>query len=199
MEIQFNTKRITKQVAILGMLLGLLPMALTAQTYKLDNGQGKVSVTGTSSLHDWEEVAEQSSGSMALERDGESIVLENLNFTVVSESLKSGKSGMDKNTYKALLTDKYKEITYRMKSIRSVSPQGGNGYKVVALGNLTIAGKTNSITLDLNLSLQGDKLTLKGTKGLKMTDYGIDPPKALMGTIKTGDDIVIHFDTVWKK
>jgi hypothetical protein len=32
-----------------------------------------------------------------------------------------------------------------------------------------------------------------------MTDYGIEPPKALMGTIKTGDDIVVHLDTVWKK
>ena len=34
---------------------------------------------------------------------------------------------------------------------------------------------------------------------MKMTDYGIEPPKALLGTIKTGDDIKIIFKTVFQK
>ena len=32
-----------------------------------------------------------------------------------------------------------------------------------------------------------------------MTDYKIDPPKALLGTIKTGDDVLIKFNTILKK
>ena len=39
---------------------------------------------------------------------------------------------------------------------------------------------------------------LEGKKALKMTDYNIEPPKALLGTITTGDDIEVHFNTVWK-
>jgi hypothetical protein len=27
-----------------------------------------------------------------------------------------------------------------------------------------------------------------------MSDFGIDPPTAVMGTIKTGDDVVVKFD-----
>lgn len=180
-------------------MLGLLPIALSAQSFKLDNGQGKVSVTGTSSLHDWEEIAEQKSGSLTLALNGEAVSINALNFAVEAESLKSGKSGMDKNTYKALLTDKHKQITYKLESVKSISPNGANSYKVVAVGKLTIAGKTNGIEMNLDLNVDGDKVLVKGSKALKMSDYGIEPPKALMGTIKTGDDIVVHFDTVWKK
>jgi hypothetical protein len=29
-----------------------------------------------------------------------------------------------------------------------------------------------------------------------MSDYGIDPPTAMLGTLKTGDDVVVHFEAV---
>jgi len=69
---------------------------------------------------------------------------------------------------------------------------------VVATGNLTIAGSTNSIELPFNLNINGGKVLLEGKKALKMTDYNIDPPKALLGTITTGDEIEVHYNTVWK-
>lgn len=199
MEIQFKRARLSIPIALVWVMVGLLPIALGAQSFKLDNGQGKVSVTGTSSLHDWEEIAEQKSGSLALDLNGDAVSINALSFVVEAESLKSGKSGMDKNTYKALMTDKHKQIVYKLEGIKSISPKGANSYKAVAVGKLTIAGKTNGIEMDLDLNVDGDKVLMKGSKALKMTDYGIDPPKALMGTIKTGDDIVVHFDTVWKK
>jgi len=31
-----------------------------------------------------------------------------------------------------------------------------------------------------------------------MTEFGIEPPKAMMGTIKSGDDIVVKFNTYLK-
>jgi len=73
------------------------------------------------------------------------------------------------------------------------------GYKLVALGNLTIAGKTNKVELAFNLTLNGDKVELVGKKAFKMTDFGVEPPKALLGTIKTGDEIEVHYNTIWTK
>ena len=49
------------------------------------------------------------------------------------------------------------------------------------------------------MTLAGNKVTLTGATKLKMTDYKIDPPKALMGTITTGDEITIKFNTVLTK
>ncbi|NDV16548.1 YceI family protein [Muricauda sp. TY007] len=188
------------KATILWITFALVPLTLSAQNFKLNNGEGKVVVTGTSTLHDWEEVAEQKSGSITLDNTGELPKINALKFTVEAESLKSGKGAMDKNTYKALETKKYKQIVFELKSVKSISPitANSNRYKVVATGNLTIAGSTNTIDLPFNLTIKDDRVLLEGKKPLKMTDYNIEPPKALLGTITTGDEIEVLFNTVWK-
>ncbi|AEM71891.1 YceI family protein [Allomuricauda ruestringensis DSM 13258] len=188
------------KAAILWITFALVPLSLSAQNFKLNNGEGEVMVTGTSTLHDWEEVAEQKSGSITLDNTGELPKINSLKFTVEAESLKSGKGAMDKNTYKALETKKYKQIVFELKSVKSISPitATSDRYRVVATGNLTIAGSTNTIDLPFNLTIKEDKVLLEGKKPLKMTDYNIEPPKALLGTITTGDEIEVLFNTVWK-
>ncbi len=188
------------RTAILWLSFSFVPLALSAQNFQMNNGEGEVLVTGTSTLHDWEEVAEQKSGTMSLDNTGELPKINTLKFVVEAESLKSGKGAMDKNTYKALDTKKYKQIVFELKNLKSISPitATSNKYKVLATGDLTIAGSTNTIDLPFTLSINDGKVLLEGKKGLKMTDYNVDPPKALLGTITTGNEIEVHFNTVWK-
>ena len=40
---------------------------------------------------------------------------------------------------------------------------------------------------------------LTGQLPIRMTDYGIKPPTAMMGTIKTGDDVKVTFRWVVEK
>ncbi len=188
------------KAVVLWIAFAMVPLTISAQSFTLNNGEGEVSVTGTSTLHDWEEVAEQKSGSMTLENTGELPKINSLKFTVEAESLKSGKGAMDKNTYKALETKDHKQIVFVLKGVKSISPvtSSSNKYKVVATGSLTIAGSTNTIDLPFNLTVNQGKVLLEGKKSLKMTDFNVDPPKALLGTITTGDEIEVHYNTVWK-
>ncbi len=88
-------------------------LSSTAQNYRLDHNKSKIIVEGTSNIHDWEiEVEEMSSGIQAVFEEGKLVKLENLKITIPATSLKSGKSGMDKNTYKALDIDKNLNIAY---------------------------------------------------------------------------------------
>ncbi len=185
---------------ILWISFAFVPFTLSAQNYQLSNGEGTVTVTGTSTLHDWEEVAEEKSGSLVVDTSGEIPTISTLKFVVEAESLKSGKGAMDKNTYKALDTKNHKQIVFKSSKVKSISPitSASNKYKVTATGDLTIAGKTNTIDLPFVLSINGNTATIEGKKALKMTDYGIEPPKALLGTITTGDEIEVHFNTIWK-
>jgi polyisoprenoid-binding protein YceI len=162
----------------------------------VNNEASKLSVFGTSSLHDWEVVAEEQSGKIILENTGETPSISSLNFKVIAESLESGKSGMNKNTYKALNTDKYKTIDFKLTKVNAITANGNGVYNVKSTGNLTIAGTTNSIPLNFTLTLTDNNAKLKGSYTFKMTQFKIDPPTAMFGTITTGDELKIDFNTV---
>jgi polyisoprenoid-binding protein YceI len=103
---------------------------------------------------------------------------------------------MDNNTYKALKTTTNKNISFVLTS-GTVTQSDPSSYLVKVIGNLTIAGKTQKIDLAATAKYNGaDKsFTINGSKKLKMTDYGVDPPTAMLGTIKTGNDITISFSS----
>lgn len=168
-----------------------------AQQYSLVNKESSLTVLGTSSLHDWHVTAEQQNGKIIF-KNLETGEIEKCSIEIVAESLKSGKSSMDKNTYKALNTDNFKTIIFQLVEVKEAINKGNGKFTVHTQGDLTIAGTKKRISLDFSLSVIDNKITLTGDKKIKMTDFNIDPPKALLGTITTGDDITIKFSTIFK-
>ncbi len=66
-----------------------------------------------------------------------------------------------------------------------------------AAGQLTVAGATRPLTMALKATIvDGGGLLFEGSAPLRMTEFGIEPPKAMLGTIKTGDEVRVGFR--WK-
>jgi polyisoprenoid-binding protein YceI len=130
--------------------------------------------------------------------DGQ-LSIEGLKITLKAEDLKSEHNGMDKNAYKAMKTDKFPNIVFEMTRLENVS-KNGEGYKVSCSGKLTVSGTTKTVSLPASVKINPDgSLTCSGSKAMKMTDLGIDPPTAVFGTIKTGDDITIVYKATFNK
>jgi polyisoprenoid-binding protein YceI len=154
-----------------------------------------VTVSGTSTLHDWEMKSSKGQFDASILFANDKMTFSGLSFNFPAKSLKSGHSMMDNNTYKALNTSKNPNITFVLTS-GNVTSEGTNTYLLRGLGKLTIAGTT--IQTDLVATLKynpADKsFTCTGVKKFKMTQYGVKPPTVLMGTIKTGDEISISYN-----
>ena len=184
--------------SFLVMVLAANPIA--AQTFTLNNGASNLKVEGTSNIHDWELSAKELQGSMKVQmEDGQLVQLDQLQFGVVAESLKSGKGGMDKNTYKALDTDKHKRITYELTNVKNLDCTSKTSCKITTNGVLTIAGTKKNVELVFDAKMTGDRITLTGNKKINMTDYNVDPPTAMFGTITTGEEVNIKFEAAYSK
>ena len=169
-----------------------------AQTYKLNNWTSTLEIDGTSNLHDWIIKAEDQQGTLtAVFENGKLSQIKELHFSVTAESLKSGKSGMDKNTYKALNTDKHKQISFKMNKAKNVDCK--DNCRVTVSGDLTIAGTTKSVDISLDIKVSGTQIVLSGSKNMKMTTFGVEPPKAMFGAITTGDAIDVKFQSTFRK
>lgn len=189
-------KHLPKKTLLFTMLFVISAVAHT-QTYKLDNSTSFMKIEGTSSLHDWHIDVENQAGNLNLEQS-ETITVKELNITVESESLKSGKSKMDKNTYKALETDDYKKITFKLTKTSEIKKISDNTYELNGIGELTIVGNTKEIPMSLKLEIKDSMVLISGKNEIKMTDFGVEPPTALLGTIKTGDAITISYKSTFK-
>jgi polyisoprenoid-binding protein YceI len=164
----------------------------------LSMATARVTVAGNSTLHPWSasstavtltavELAGTFEGD-ALEHALQPGALKTFDITIPALSLASSKEGIDKNMHKALKAQEHRDIRFRLRTLEKA------GAAYTATGLLTIAGVEKEVTLDLQVQPKGTALLVTGGTGLVMTDYGITPPKAMMGMIKTDPKVQITIE-----
>lgn len=178
----------------ISILVILSPFFLFSQNIELSENS-EISISGTSTLHDWTMTVDEYSGTGDFITEGTRIIaINNLKVIVKAESLKSGKTGMDKNAYKALKTGKYKDIVFILDDYEMISIIG-NINKIRAKGTLTVAGKSRKVSFPVSIEVNRNGIiSCSGSEEMKMTDFGVEPPTAMFGTIKTGDEITVNFN-----
>jgi polyisoprenoid-binding protein YceI len=175
------------------LLLSVVATATAQNTYKL-GGKSQMTLNGTSTMHDWTMTAKSfsSTATMTVTKDNDLASIDALSLTLPVQNLKSTKSSMDENAYEALNTDKYKDITFRLTSAK-VTP-AGDKFKIVAVGNLTISGVTRSITMNSEASIAADgTVSCSGSVPLKLSDFKIERPSFMFGTMSVGDALSLSY------
>ena len=172
-------------------LLFLQATNLQAQSFRLK--EYKMTVKGTSSLHDWESEVEkvECKGSYTLVGDQLADV-KDVVVRIPVTSIKSTKGKMmDNKTYDAFNYEKHPYIIFTLNT-KKISKENST---MDLNGVLTMAGASKAIDVKLNFKiLPGGELKITGSENLIMTHFKMEPPTAMMGTIKVGDEVVITFD-----
>ncbi|MBX2970467.1 MAG: YceI family protein [Cyclobacteriaceae bacterium] len=187
-------------------ILVCLLLPATAQTALVLNPKSsKLTITGTSSLHDWQCTVEQYTGVLqAVYTSNEFSDIRSLSFSATVNSIRSIKEdgsyyekGMDKNVYRAMKSDQHPSLTFSLSKVNSITP-AGREYQIQVTGNLRMAGVTKPVSFSAVGRVEQGGMVFEGKVPLKMTDYSIDPPTALFGTIKTGNEVDVHFKMVFQ-
>lgn len=178
-----------KLLAIVISFLGITSVASAQKNYVLDN-KSTFSVSGTSTLHDWEMKSGSGTGTANLTIANSKLTeIESLSVTLLAESIKSEKKSMDKVAYETLKTDKYKNIKYVLKSAEKVNESTWE-----LTGTYTIAGVSKILKTTVKATLTKDGVNLQGSNKITFADFGMKSPTALLGTIKTGQDLTLKFN-----
>jgi hypothetical protein len=163
----------------------------------------RVSLAGTSNIHPYTasstaarlvrlQVAPEVSGAVVLDAIVKPGALTAFEIAIPAATLTSPREGLDKNMHKALKVTEHADITFRLVRLEGSDPAGA----MRGIGVLKIAGVEREVTLALTTARAGANLTVTGQVDLLMTDFGITPPKAMLGMLKTDPKVTVTFETV---
>jgi hypothetical protein len=191
----------------MGLSLAAATGAVTAHealNTPLTLGAGQVTIAGTSNVHEYtasttaiKVTRVQLNPSVAGPNFWEDVLkpggVQAFEISIPAASLSSPKKDLDKNMHKALKVTEHQEITFRL---RRLEPRPGTPGGLRGIGLLQIAGVEREVTLDLTTKRGSAGLEVHGELQLLMTDFGIAPPKAMLGMLKTDPKVTVTFDTL---
>jgi polyisoprenoid-binding protein YceI len=199
-------------VAVIG-AIAMLAEAATAEDGVRYNAKpgSKVSIAGTSTIHDWTMDGQIIGGFMefpaGVEFDQGKTTLTGITggqlnarveASIPVRSLKSSHAGMDEVMQQAMNEKDHPKIQYRLTEMKPKEPHAAaKPFEFDTKGELVINGVTNVIVWAVSIeSVDKTRLKVVGKIPLKMTDYQVKPPAPDigLGLIKTGDDITISIE-----
>ena len=191
----------------MALIFGTLVLAISAGTataagtrqYTAAVG-GNLVINGTSTLHNWTAKTTALTGNAVLAgkwtgRGKAALKLQSINLVIAVKSIKSSEGGgMDDTMYSALDLKHHALITYELTKAHLLTrPTTATAAAVFSTtGTLRVDGVTKTVPLVLTATPTPDGgLTITTKLKLKMTVFGVKPPTAMFGVIRSGNAITV--------
>jgi polyisoprenoid-binding protein YceI len=198
-------------------LLAIGPLQAGKLTFIPAEGQtSTISIDGTSNVRDWDAQSEKIEGAIEIEADGfwldaktaPARLLANgeaaisATVRVPAASLTSSSRRLTSNLHDYLETDDHPYIEFKLSSLELMDDNGPetddevDSFETRVEGELTVSGDTGTISFPVAWKRDGHHIHLSGEVELKMSDFGIDPPTMMFGSLRTADELRVKFDWV---
>ncbi len=190
-------------LSVLLVFLGLagLPEVSGAQTYTVTDAS-TMTIYGSANVTDWEAKVNTIRGEISLRNadqadfsEADASWLESVSISMTVEDIDSDSRRMNNNMHGYLKKDEYPEITYRLVEVRELAQSDNPGVVLTVRGIIAAAGVEQEIVHDVEIvRSESGGLVVSGSQDLKMTEFGIDPPTAVFGSIRSRDEMTITFE-----
>lgn len=161
-------------------------VGVAQDTYNLSS-DSKLTIDGTSTVHDWTVTANTLEGS--LKSEGTSP--KEIDFQVAVADIKSERGAtMDKKMHTALQKESHPKVMFALKEVKNES---------TLAGTLTIGGNSQDVEITGKIDASGDNIKIAGEYGIALKDFEIEPPTAMFGQVIVGGDVTVKFDLVFIK
>lgn len=189
-----NSKFLNRSMLLVLSFVFICASVAKAQSLKIDPKTFNMTISGTTNVHDFTTKVTQVNGEIVLNGPKQ---VQSLVVNIPVKSIKSGEKLMDTKTYDAFNVDKFPNITFKLTEVSALQVHGDK-IDVTLTGNLTMAGVTRKIVLkSTGVNVKNGAYQFKGSIALKMTDFKIAPPTAMMGVMKVGDGITLKYDATF--
>lgn len=171
----------------------LLVVAVQAQEYVLKTS--KATIKGTSTLHDWEsDITQVTCKSVLIMENNTLKSIKSAEVTIPVTGIKSDKGKMmDNKTYDAFLYEKNPNILFTLVTAHATPLSPGKA-SFEGSGYLDMAGTMKSIKImGTTTILPGGNVEVTISKTLKLSDFNMKQPTAMMGTITVGNEVTVEF------
>ena len=171
-------------------------------SYNFEPSMSEMSVEGGSTLHDWSCPIESISGSLDIDtaQTGPGAPIAGLSGTQVSvpvDAIQCDKDTMNEKLREALQMNSYPEVYFSLKDaqVSALPDSGAAWFQVNATGQMILAGERRQVELPVKgKKLDNGNLRLTGSHTIRLSDYDIERPSAMLGTITVSKDVTVNFD-----
>ena len=156
--------------------------------------QSKLRIYGTSNVTDFECLYdndfEQDTLSHQLNIMGSGVLVQGDSLPLVVDSFDCGKRAINKDFKNTLKYKEFPDIDIELLEVFST-----NTIPDRASVAITLAGVTRQYEVELKEEPSANGvIIISGTQRLFMTDFNLNPPRALFGLIKVSDELMISFE-----
>jgi polyisoprenoid-binding protein YceI len=154
---------------------------------------------GTSTVRDWSCKATQMQATIDGEAAAPAAVLDGRKavrtvevvFPVAAIDCQNGSKTMNSHMRTALNAEQHQTIRFTLNDYTLAKGANTTGS---LQGQLMINGQAKAITVPVQFANAAGALRVTGRYPLAMTQWGVQPPRLMMGTMKVGDTITVNFD-----
>lgn len=171
---------------MMGTVVKAQTLTIKSSTMTID---GKTNVN-----HDYTTKVTQLSGEMTIVDNR----LQSLTVEIPVRSIISGEKLMDKKTHETFNAPKNPMILFNMTEVNSMQVNGRD-IAVTVTGNLSMGGATKKVMLKAaGKEVSPGVYTFEGALPLKISDFNMKPPTAMLGAMKTKDQVTVNYNVTFE-